>query len=70
MPLLQGSHLLFNRNLLYTGVTRAKSCVTVLGSRQVVLDMIQNENELRRYTSLDLRIQEMMDIKEGQRENL
>lgn len=70
MPLLQGSHLLFNRNLLYTGVTRAKSCVTVLGSRQVVLDMIQNENELRRYTSLDLRIQEMMNIKEGQRENL
>lgn len=60
MPLLGGPRMLFNRNLLYTGVTRAKSCVTILGSRQVVQDMIANESEARRYTSLDVRIREMM----------
>ena len=60
MPLLGGPRMLFNRNLLYTGVTRARSCVTILGSRQVVQDMIANESEARRYTSLDVRIKEVM----------
>ena len=60
MPLLGGPRMLFNRNLLYTGVTRARNCVTILGSRQVVQDMIANESEARRYTSLDVRIKEVM----------
>ena len=51
--------MLFNRNLLYTGVTRAKDCVTILGSREVVEEMIENESETKRYTSLDVRIREM-----------
>lgn len=60
MPLMGGPRMLFNRNLLYTGVTRAKNCVTILGSRQVVRDMIANESEARRFTSLDVRIKEIM----------
>ena len=60
MPLLSGPKMLFNRNLLYTGVTRAKHCVTILGSRQTVSDMIANERENKRYTSLCDRIKEMM----------
>ncbi len=60
MPLLSGPRMLFNRNLLYTGVTRAKTCVTILGSRQMIDDMIANEHQNRRYTSLCDRIQEMM----------
>ncbi len=60
LPLLGGPRMLFNRNLLYTGVTRAKTCVTILGSRQVVQEMIENESESIRYTSLDVRIREMM----------
>lgn len=48
MPLLSGPRMLFNRNLLYTGVTRAKSCVTILGSRDTVEQMIANENEQKR----------------------
>lgn len=60
MPLMGGPKMLFNRNLLYTGVTRAKSCVTILGSRQVIGEMIANESEARRYTSLDVRIREIM----------
>ncbi len=64
MPLLGGPRMLFNRNLLYTGVTRAKDCVTILGSRQVVLDMIRNESEAKRFTGLDVRIREIMAVKE------
>lgn len=59
MPILSGPKMLFNRNLLYTGVTRAKNCVTILGSSQMVATMIANENEQKRYTSLYERIQEM-----------
>ncbi len=59
MPLLAGPKLLLNRNLLYTGVTRAKNCVTILGSRETVNQMIANENEQRRYTGLKERICEI-----------
>lgn len=58
LPLLTGPRMLFNRNLLYTGVTRARSCVTILGSSQTVRGMIDNVSENRRYTSLDQRIRE------------
>ena len=64
MPLLGGPRMLFNRNLLYTGVTRAKGCVTILGSRQVVQDMIRNESEAKRFTGLDVRIREIMALEE------
>ena len=59
MPLLTGPRMLFNRNLLYTGVTRAKSCVTILGSKDTVCQMIANENEQKRYTGLKDRICEI-----------
>ncbi|MCM1535450.1 MAG: ATP-dependent RecD-like DNA helicase [Clostridium sp.] len=56
MPLLGGPKLLFNRNLLYTGITRAKSCVTILGSSAVVREMIDNTSENRRFTALAERV--------------
>lgn len=59
IPLLSGPKLLMNRNLLYTAVTRAKSCVTIVGSPRMVELMIGNESETRRYSSLALRIDEM-----------
>ena len=59
MPLLSGPRMLFNRNLLYTGVTRGRSCVTILGSSAVVRGMIDNESENRRYTALSERIREL-----------
>lgn len=59
IPLLAGPKMLLNRNLLYTGVTRAKSCVTILGSRDTVKQMIENENEQKRYTGLRDRICEI-----------
>jgi len=65
MPLLSGPRMLLNRNLLYTGITRAKSCVTMLGSSQTVREMIANENENRRYTSLTNRILEIEELMEA-----
>lgn len=59
MPLLGGPRMLFNRNLLYTGVTRAKSCVTILGNRETVGEMIQNTDVNRRYTAFSERIREV-----------
>ncbi len=59
MPLLGGPRMLFNRNLLYTGITRAKSCVTILGSSGTVRSMIDNVSENRRYTGLVQRITEI-----------
>ena len=60
MPLLNGPKMLFNRNLLYTGVTRARNCVTILGSSAVLQEMIDNVSESTRYTSLDDRIREFI----------
>ena len=58
MPLLDGPRPLLNRNLLYTGVTRAQKCVTILGSRGTLTTMIHNESENSRYTGLTARIRE------------
>mgnify|MGYP002644020052 CR=1 FL=1 len=59
MPLLGGPRMLFNRNLLYTGITRAKSCVTILGSRETIGEMIKNGDINHRYTALSERIREV-----------
>lgn len=61
LPLLSGPRMLFNRNLLYTAVTRARKCVTILGSRQTVQEMIKNEKQHKRYTSLCDRIVEIRE---------
>lgn len=62
MPLLTGPRMLFNRNLLYTGITRAKSCVTILGSSATLRDMIDNVSENRRFTGLADRIGEIRPV--------
>ena len=59
MPILTGPRMLFNRNLLYTAVTRAKKCVTIVGSNDMVQQMIANVNEQKRCSSLHIRIQEL-----------
>ena len=59
LPLLSGPKMLMNRNLLYTAVTRARKCVTILGGQEVVDGMIENENQYHRYTGLGRRILEL-----------
>ncbi len=58
MPILSGPRMLFNRNLLYTAVTRAKQCVTIVGSDTMVQNMIENVSEMKRYSGLCERITE------------
>ena len=65
LPLLGGPRMLFNRNLLYTGITRARNCVTILGSSETVRNMIDNVSENRRYTALESRIREICGLPEG-----
>ena len=59
MPLLSGPRMLFNRNILYTAVTRAKQCVAIVGDEHTVRHMIENEKQQKRYTSLNLRLREI-----------
>ena len=62
LPLLVGPRLLMNRNLLYTAVTRAKKCVTIVGSSEAVEEMIQNVNEQKRYSGLSDRLREIGEM--------
>jgi len=59
LPLLSGPRMLMTRNLLYTAVTRARRCVTVVGNEYTFAEMIRNEAEQKRYTTLDIRIKEL-----------
>lgn len=58
IPLLGGPRMLMNRNLLYTAVTRARKCVTLVGDENTFWEMEKNQMEQSRYTTLDLRIKE------------
>lgn len=59
IPLLSAPRSLLNRNLLYTAVTRAKSCVAILGSEEILYEMVDNDNTNRRFTGLKNRITEV-----------
>ncbi len=58
IPLLGGPKMLMNRNLLYTAVTRAKKCVTLVGDERTFQEMIENISEQKRYCGLKDRILE------------
>ena len=62
IPLLSGPKMLMNRNLLYTAVTRAKKCVTLVGDERTFADMVDNISEQRRYCGLKERILEQADV--------
>ncbi len=59
IPCLSGPRMLMNRNLLYTAVTRAKSCVCIVGSPETFREMEDNASEQRRYSGLKERIREL-----------
>ncbi|MBR5509656.1 MAG: ATP-dependent RecD-like DNA helicase [Lachnospiraceae bacterium] len=66
IPLLTGPRMLMNRNLLYTAVTRARSCVTLVGSAETFGMMIENGSEQARYSGLLDRIREVQGIDQEQ----
>ena len=56
MPLVSGVQMLMTRNLLYTGVTRAKKCVCIVGRKEMFEAMIANEDQHKRYSGLKWQI--------------
>ena len=60
IPSFMGSPFLMNRNLLYTGITRAKELVTVVGYPKALQYMVSNVNSSERFSSLELRIRDLL----------
>ncbi len=60
IPMFQGPRMLMNRNLLYTAVTRAKKCVTLVGDDEAFYTMVNNTSQLKRYSGLVDRLLESM----------
>jgi len=58
MPVMDGPKMLMNRNILYTAITRAKKCVTMVGDANVFYSMVDNTSQAARYSGLKDRIQE------------
>ncbi len=65
IPIHSGPRMLMTRNLIYTAVTRARSCVCLVGIPETFQGMVDNETEQRRYTGLRVRLQEIMETAEG-----
>lgn len=61
MPLVSGVQMLMTRNLLYTGVTRAKKCVCIVGRREMFEAMIDNEDQHKRFSGLKWQIEHYND---------
>ncbi len=59
IPLLNGPKMLMNRNLIYTAVTRAQKCVTLVGDANTFAQMVQNGHEQTRYSGLKARLEEL-----------
>ena len=58
MPIMEGPKMLMNRNILYTAITRAKKCVTMVGDADVFYSMVDNTSQAKRYSGLSARIEE------------
>jgi exodeoxyribonuclease V alpha subunit len=58
IPLLTSHYMMLQRNLLYTGVTRAKRLCVLVGSRRAISLAVRNDRVAHRYTALDIRLKE------------
>jgi exodeoxyribonuclease V alpha subunit len=56
LPLLPQHHLLLQRNLIYTAVTRAKKLLVIVGSKRALATGVKNDKIARRYTYLAERL--------------
>lgn len=60
MPMYMGAPLLMNKNLLYTGITRAKKMVVLVGMENALQFMVKNDRSFERYSALKWRISNIM----------
>lgn len=65
MPLLNGPDMLMSRNLLYTGLTRAKELAVIAGAENTIYRMVDNNREVSRYTSLQNKLKEFAEFVEN-----
>ena len=65
MPLVYGPPMLYTRNLLYTGVTRAKEYLVLLGRENIVSRMIDNVDTKTRNTGLKYKLEKFLSIFEA-----
>ena len=59
MPIVQATPMLLTRNLLYTGITRAKKLLIVIGNEKVIDFMIQNVDVKKRITGLEYKLRQL-----------
>ncbi|WP_394023166.1 ATP-dependent RecD-like DNA helicase [Anaerococcus martiniensis] len=62
IPMMQVAPMLLTRNLLYTGVTRAKKLVVLVGEKRIIKKMVDNNISNKRYTNLSYWINEMENV--------
>jgi len=56
VPVTTGHYLLLQRNLIYTGITRARQLVVIIGTRKAMAMGVRNNTPQRRYTDLARRL--------------
>ena len=56
MPISQSSPMLLTRNLLYTGMTRAKKLLIIIGNKNIIEFMIKNTDSKKRNTGLQYKL--------------
>jgi len=59
LPVTTQHYVLLQRNLLYTGITRGKELVVVLGTKKAVAMAVNNDRTSRRYTALATRLNKL-----------
>lgn len=62
IPVFHLSSMLMTRNLLYTAITRAQKMVIIVGSKEAVYQMVDNDNDAVRYTGLKAFLRDKNEI--------
>lgn len=62
IPMMQVAPMLLTRNLLYTGITRAKKLVVLVGDKRIIKTMVDNNYSNKRFTNLAYWIRQMGEV--------
>ena len=62
MVIPQAAPMLLTRNLLYTGITRAKKMLIIVGNERIVQFMINNTDTKKRNTGLEFKLREYLNL--------
>jgi exodeoxyribonuclease V alpha subunit len=60
MPVHTSHYMMLHRNLLYTGITRGKKLVVLVGTKKAIFLAVQNDEVKKRYTSLQQLLMEIV----------